>query len=585
MPGANLKSTISLDKTRFDRGMRSVVTLAERGGRQIGRAFSVIGGNILNVTRRLATMGAALAAIAIPAVLGIELSKVIKSASAFEDLTVRMETFTGSAETAAKILGELAEFGAATPFETRDLQETAGLLAGVGIEADRIVKIVKDLGAVSKSGEQLKELADALGKGFSKQKFQTEELNKFLERGINLRPMLEKVTKQTGPALTKALEKGLAFEDVARAIAMMSEAGGQFNGVLGRLSLTASGLFSTLLSNIQEFRTRFGKPIIDRLKPLLEKAIAISQKLTDQAGDWGAKLVEQMDKFIAFATPKVETLMGLFKEGTVMDAIKTGLEVAGLKLADVLIRAKDAFVSDFKDLPSNFKEAMEAFGQILGGLSKQFDAMMIRGAASFVESFGPGVANVLASILDKIPGMAKSAKSIREIDFSKAAEAARGRADLIDASGNIQVGIGKRALAELQKRRGENALDAFKNSEGVGPALGQAQAKLDEILARAADVGEKTLKNLTTPQTAALNVPFDGAESFGTLAGLGGMNFGSQGLGGAKLKAMEAEAQGLRSGGFDGLAKRMQMQIDLQKKQNEKTDAMLSKLSEALTVN
>lgn len=294
-----MRTVLSADATQFHATMRKAAMSARAVGEKMGRSMGKATSAMANVARSAGKAAIAVAAVSSAAV-AFGVAGLIKSSSViaanFEQISVTMSNFVGGAENAAEILAEVSSFSTATPFETTGLQETVNLLLGAGIAAEDAVDVMKEIAAVSKDTGQVGELGDALSKGFAKGKFQTEELNKFLERGINLMPELARVTGKSGAELQKAIQAGLKFEDVRSAIAGMSAEGGLFFGMLEKQSTTTSGLVSTLSSNWDEFRTKLGGPINDQLKPLLDFAIEKVQQLTAIAPRIGEALGSVFEK-------------------------------------------------------------------------------------------------------------------------------------------------------------------------------------------------------------------------------------------------------------------------------------------------
>lgn len=266
MSTATLMGRITMDDSDFQNKIRKAGNAGKDFGRDLTKS---VNGAALSVKNLVVGFGAFLAARV--AVRG--LTDSLKAAADFEALTIDFEVFLKDATKAKDLMTEIVAFSDATPFEADDLLITTKNLLAAGIEGEKVVGILKSIAAVAKDGQQVGELGDALAKGFAKGKFQTEELNKFLERGANLLPELAKITGLTGIELSKAVEKGLAFEDVTAAIAALSAEGGLFFGRLDRQSKTATGLVSTLAGGWKSFMREFGVPINDALKPILEGAI------------------------------------------------------------------------------------------------------------------------------------------------------------------------------------------------------------------------------------------------------------------------------------------------------------------------
>ena len=83
----------------------------------------------------------------------------IDQAIKIEGLTTQLETLTGSAATAQKILEDLQEFAARTPFKLTGLAESSKLLLAFGKTQEEIIPTLQILGDVAAgSGADLQEL-------------------------------------------------------------------------------------------------------------------------------------------------------------------------------------------------------------------------------------------------------------------------------------------------------------------------------------------------------------------------------------------------------------------------------------------
>lgn len=334
------------------------------------------------------------------------------SAAVFEDMQVQVEQFTGSAAKAQAVLADMTSFGAKTPFEMPDINESlVKLLPGLKDEAGGLVK---ELGAVAANGQQLTELSDAMAKGFAKGKFQTEELNKFLERGINLMPELEAVTGKTGDALRKAIEDGLQFDDVRSAIARLSAEGGTFFGMLERRSRTTSGIVSNLVDVWNLVRRSFMQPIQDALKPVLLGATDALAGLVEAAAAVGKQIGNALVGSFA-----------VIKSGRTGELLSAGFGLAIAKGLDVLDRGfKGAVAFLSTALPPVFDAITAKLydARFWEGVKSLFDAIASKISAAF--QFGPDFANARQANEDAAASSFKAAEGLFRhaggIDMGKA---------------------------------------------------------------------------------------------------------------------------------------------------------------------
>tara|TARA_R110000772_G_scaffold78559_1_gene168568 strand:- start:20554 stop:22449 length:1896 start_codon:yes stop_codon:yes gene_type:complete len=579
---ANLKSKISLDSTEFKAGIRRVKLTAAAASRSIGKGFRSMGaglgkvaGMMAGLAKSLAKFGAIVGAITFGAAIAgaVVLSKVLRGAiseaASYEQIKVTMTAFLKDADKARDTLAEINDFSVVTPFETKGLQEATNKMLGAGIAGDQVVDVLKEISAVSKSTEQVGELADALSKGFAKGKFQTEELNKFLERGINLMPELARVTGKTGEELQKAVQKGLKFDDVRSALAAMSAEGGLFFGVLGKQSTTFNGLISTLISNWQAFQTQLGKPINDALKPLLIFATTKIQEMTAGAESFGAAIGERIANFtkliegIDFVGVGKRFIAG-FNIANLKNLLISAFTVAGAYLGNQLIKA--AIVSAeymeilwtdkgtkiaqkigaaLKDAATTYVRTLLNPSQAIGVIAK--GASAIGGAASDAGEAGASLSQKLedgiTSVLEKydrngdVFGIGKATERLDEVlkNWGKEQNSnAAVQSDILEKQNQAKAKEGQRVADDARRKKLESTFelsDAAKKQAESRAKRAKRESDFDK------GVGAK---HATLPKSfEAFGPPSSLANKLPSLTGKFGSAFGSNGAKG-----------GLRTGGL-----------------------------------
>lgn len=217
---------------------------------------------------------------------------VFAKTAELESQTRSLEVLTGSAEKAGKIIKELQQLGAVTPFTSTELIDSAKRLQAFGVEADKVVETTKRLADVSgATGAELQGLVTAYGQVQAKGRLQGEELLQFQERGVALQEELRKMYGLSGEEFQKALEKGrIGSEAVEVAIKRLTEAGGKYaNGAIAQ-SDTLNGRLSTLQDSIQVLAQTIGKTLAPVFQWALTQATAVVseiQRLLDEANNTG----------------------------------------------------------------------------------------------------------------------------------------------------------------------------------------------------------------------------------------------------------------------------------------------------------
>jgi len=228
--------------------------------------------------------------------LGKAIGKIITAAAAFQALkftivsTAELETqtrslkvLTGSLETAQKIVQQLQDIGAVTPFTSTELIDTAKRLRAFGVETEKLVDTTRRLGDVAgATGADLGGIATAFGQIQAKGRLQGEELLQLQERGIDLQSELQRMYGLTGEEFRKALEKGrFSAEAVDVALQNLTNTGGKYaNGAIAQ-SDTLAGKFSTLQDGITRTAQALGQVLSPALQTILDQAIGVVNSINN----------------------------------------------------------------------------------------------------------------------------------------------------------------------------------------------------------------------------------------------------------------------------------------------------------------
>ena len=207
---------------------------------------------------------------------GIQAAKFVFFKTAeLETQTRSLKVLTGSLGDAQKIIKELQQFGAVTPFTSAELIETAKRLKAFGFETEKMVDTTKRLGDIAgATGADLGGIATAFGQIQAKGRLQGEELLQLQERGVDLAGTLRKEYGLTGEEFQKALSKGqISAEAVSFALEKLTEKGGKYaDGAISQ-SDTLAGKFSTLQDGIDNIARKIGEVLAPSLKSVLDLAI------------------------------------------------------------------------------------------------------------------------------------------------------------------------------------------------------------------------------------------------------------------------------------------------------------------------
>ena len=301
-----LTVTLGADISALKRSMASATQLVSASAKKMASLSAA--GLKVGIGAALAGGGVALAA-------GI---KAVTSAADFEQTKVAFTTLIGDAGKAEQTLAQLRELGAKTPFEFPELADAGRKLIAFGEGSDTVAATLARIGDVS-AGVQapVNEIAELYGKARVQGRLFAEDINQLTGRGI---PIIGELAKQFGVSdseVKKLVESGqVGFPQIEQAFVNMTSQGGKFSGMMEAQSKTTNGLFSTLKDTINEVFLTLGTPINDAIRPLVEQAIALAQKLAPLATEAGAKIRDAIQYVIA-----------VFRSGEFLNLVGTALKL------------------------------------------------------------------------------------------------------------------------------------------------------------------------------------------------------------------------------------------------------------------
>jgi len=197
------------------------------------------------------------AALVIGTTLVGAVGAMIKASANLERVTVGFRSIMGSADGAARMVEKLNRFSATTPFQLEDVSTAARQLLAVGVKESAIESTLRTIGDIAAAnGSSITEMSAIYAKAQAKGKIDQEILNQLLDRGINIKSELLKVTGQTGDEFQATSVK---LEDFNQALINMASEGGVAADAMKNLSETTDGMMSTFMDVGQQFAAQTGE--------------------------------------------------------------------------------------------------------------------------------------------------------------------------------------------------------------------------------------------------------------------------------------------------------------------------------------
>jgi tape measure domain-containing protein len=202
-----------------------------------------------------------------------------------ESTLARFEQFTGSAENAKNIVGQLNKYADATPYENDTLLDIGAKLS-MNFGKDRIMPLTKMLGDVAAADAgRLQSIQLALSQVKSLGRMQGQDMMQFTNAQVPMMEYLAKAKNVKISAVKGLMEDGkISYDDVENALSIMTSKGGVFFGFMDRMSNTTFGKMSTLIGTV---KNKFAELSMNEL-PGLNSVIDWAVKFVDNfkpAGD------------------------------------------------------------------------------------------------------------------------------------------------------------------------------------------------------------------------------------------------------------------------------------------------------------
>lgn len=176
------------------------------------------------------------------------IADMIRVKGEFDQLRVAIDSFTGSAEKGAKVFGQLTRLAVKSPFELRDITNSAKQLLAYGTAADDVADSIKMLSDVSAgSGQSIKDIAYLYGTSLTQGRLYARDLFQFANRGIPIYSELAKVMGISTKELMEQVKIGkVGFPQLQAAMEGMTAAGGKYFGLSDKIAATTFGKISNL---------------------------------------------------------------------------------------------------------------------------------------------------------------------------------------------------------------------------------------------------------------------------------------------------------------------------------------------------
>lgn len=261
------------------------------------------------------------------ALVGLGVTKALNTAAGWaytlagnlEQADVAFTTMLWGADAAKKMLKDLSDFAANTPFELTGVRQTAKQLLAYGIEANKIIPTLKSLGDVASGlSVPIEQIAYAYGQVRSATKLTWNDLKQFINAGVPIIWELAKNLNVSESAIKDMVSAGkIWFADVEKAFQTMSSEWGKFANLMDAQSNTMMGAWSNLQDAVDSLWETIGSLFTETLRDAF-KWIA---NMIDGIKEWAKEhpaLTKAIVTFVAVAWGAIGVLTTLWGLASVL---------------------------------------------------------------------------------------------------------------------------------------------------------------------------------------------------------------------------------------------------------------------------
>ena len=281
---------ITANDADFQKKIKNVRNSISNTSKQIEKE----GGSWDNMFRN---MGKTIASAFSFAAAGQLVNKIARVRGEFQQLEIAFGTMLQNEEMAAKLMADVTQFAATTPFDLQGVANGTKQLLAFGSTSAEVIDELRMLGDIAAGlSLPLGDLIYLYGTTRTQGQLFTMDLRQFQGRGIPLADELAKIFGVTKKEVSELVSEGkVGFPIVLQALKNMTSEGGKFGGLMEKQSKSISGQLSNLGDAIDQMFNEIGKSsegiigtAIDGASQLVENYEKVGKILLELVALYGA---------------------------------------------------------------------------------------------------------------------------------------------------------------------------------------------------------------------------------------------------------------------------------------------------------
>jgi tape measure domain-containing protein len=271
----------------------------------------------------------------------VEFGKVMMDVRGqIESFQISFDTLIGSKDRSAAFFKEIKDFAVSTPLMLDDLARSAQTFLGFGIETERVIPILKQIGDVTMGNkERFGAMSLAFAQMYATGKLQGQDLLQMINAGFNpLIAIAEKTGKSVKQLKEEMSEGAISAEMVAQAFADVTAEGGKFHGMLEAQSKGIEGMKAKFSGAVQDALNEMGTAS----QGIVTKGMEVATTLVQNYETVGKVLVGLIATYGAYKAAVIAV--------TTVEQLRVAAMVAGIKGTTTLGLVTDALKTKFAAL-------------------------------------------------------------------------------------------------------------------------------------------------------------------------------------------------------------------------------------------
>jgi len=248
----------------------------------------------------------------ISGVLGGAGIAAVKFAGENQKLQLSLENMLGSAEEASAVFEEWRRLGASPGLNADEVFTLGKAMVNMGHDTRYATDTMKMLGDIAAgTGVSFGEISGSFERARAMGNLTTRDLVRLQQQGIPIVKQLAKELNTSEENIRHLADKGkIGFAELERAFKSMTSPGGQFAGMMEKLSGGVLEKFSSAADDAKQALASFGELLLPMATKLLDGASSILQGITNME-EGTKRFVLGMGTVIAVSGPVISAVKGI----------------------------------------------------------------------------------------------------------------------------------------------------------------------------------------------------------------------------------------------------------------------------------